>query len=195
MTLRSQGPAVFLDRDGTLIRDVNYLSSIDQIEIFPGVAEALRRLRDCGFKLVMVTNQSGVARGLLSEADVQMIHAEILSRLAQEHATLDAIYYCPHHPTEGRELYRTECDCRKPRPGMIRRAVAELEIDPEISYVVGDQASDLELAESVGATGILIGQGVAAQTRASPVVIAEDLVAAARWIMAHSSAEKKMGKS
>ncbi len=176
--------AVFLDRDGTLIREVNYLSTIEQIEVLPGVAAALRLLRSHGFKLVMVTNQSVVARGGLSEAGLQQIHAEIVNRLAQEGASLDGIYYCPHHPTEGLGDYRILCDCRKPKTGMIKRAADEHQIDPSRSYVVGDQPTDIELARAVGATGILVGRddAVAGGLPLNFPVVA-NLAGAAEWIV------------
>jgi D-glycero-D-manno-heptose 1,7-bisphosphate phosphatase len=176
--------AVFLDRDGTLIREVNYLSTIEQIEVLPGVAAALRLLRSHGFKLVMVTNQSVVARGGLSEAGLQQIHAEIVNRLAQEGAALDGIYYCPHHPTEGFGDYRILCDCRKPKTGMIKRAADEHQIDPSRSYVVGDQPTDIELARAVGATGILVGRddAVAGGLPLNFPVVA-NLAGAAEWIV------------
>ena len=158
MNQAAKGAAVFLDRDGTLIREVHYLSAIEEIEVLPNVASALRLLRAHGFKLVMVTNQSVVARGALSEAGLHKIHAAIVGRLARAGAALDGIYYCPHHPTEGLGDYRIVCDCRKPKTGMIRRAVEDLRIDPALSYVVGDQLTDIELARAVGATGILVGR-------------------------------------
>ena len=177
--------AVFIDRDGTLIREVNHLTAIEHIEILPGVAAALRRLRTHGFKLVMVTNQSVVARGALSEAGLEKIHAEIVGRLAQDDARLDAIYYCPHHPTEGLGEYRTVCDCRKPKTGMIRRAAAELQVDPTRSYMVGDQLTDMELARVVGATGILVGRDEVAAGAGLPenYLSVSDLNAAASWIV------------
>ncbi len=185
MNQAAKGAAVFFDRDGTLVREVNYLTTIEQIEVLPSVASALRLLRAHGFKLVMVTNQSVVARGALSEAGLQKIHAEIISRLAQDSAALDAIYYCPHHPTEGVGDYRIVCDCRKPKTGMIRRAAEDLEIDPTLSYVVGDQLTDIELASAVGATGILVGRDDAAASgvppRSFPVV--GNLAGAAQWIV------------
>ena len=185
MNQAAKGAAVFLDRDGTLIREVNYLSAPEQIEILPSVAPALRCLRRNGFKLVMVTNQSVVARGALSEGDLQKIHAEIVGRLAQDGAVLDGIYYCPHHPTEGLGNYRIDCDCRKPKPGMIRRAAEELDIDPALSYVVGDQLSGIELAPAVGATGILVGRDEAAKDGALPlnVPVVANLAGAAEWIV------------
>jgi len=185
MKRAAKGAAVFLDRDGTLIREVNYLTALEQIEILPSVVSALRLLRAHGFKLVMVTNQSVVARGALSEAGLQNIHAEIVNRLAQEGAALDGIYYCPHHPTEGLGEYRIVCDCRKPKSGMIRRAAEELAIDPALSYVVGDQLSDIELAGAVGATGILVGRDEAAAGGAAPLnfPVVANLGGAAEWII------------
>jgi D-glycero-D-manno-heptose 1,7-bisphosphate phosphatase len=187
MNRAAKGAAVFLDRDGTLIREVHHLSAIEQLEILPGVTAALRRLRDFGFRLVMVTNQSVVGRGALSEAGLAEIHAELVRRLTLDEARLDGIYYCPHHPTEGLGDYRIHCDCRKPKPGMIRRAAAELDLDPKISYVVGDQSIDMELAAAVGAVGILV-----AQNQQSPMAPAAPDVAAvtglreaAEWITEH----------
>lgn len=148
--------AVFLDRDGTLVRDVGYLNCEEQLEILSGVPEAIRRLRAEGFKVVVVTNQSAVARGRLVESDLLKINETLRQRLAQSGAILDGIYYCPHHPTEGLGSYRVACNCRKPNTGMVRRACQELGLDPSISYVVGDQETDMDLAERVGATGILI---------------------------------------
>ena len=185
MKQAAKAAAVFLDRDGTLIREVNYLSMIAQIEVLPGVASALRLLRDHGFKLVMVTNQSVVARGALSEAGLQQIHAEIVNRLAHEGATLDGIYYCPHHPTEGLGEYRIMCGCRKPKTGMIERAREDFQIDLSRSYVVGDQPTDVELARAVGATGILVGRDAATGGVALPVnfPVFGDLAGAAEWIV------------
>ena len=182
-----KGAAVFLDRDGILIREVNYLSMIAQIEVLPGVAPALRLLRGHGFNLVMVTNQSVVARGGLSEAGLQQIHAEIVNRLGQEGATLDGIYYCPHHPTEGLGDYRIICHCRKPKTGMIKRAGEDLQIDPSRSYMVGDQPSDMELARAVGATGILVGRDDAAARGVLPLKfpVVANLAGAAEWIVEH----------
>src|SRR5206468_5450701 len=140
MNVSSRTAAVFLDRDGTLIRDVGYLSREDQLEILPRVPEAVRLLRAKGFKVVVISNQSAVARGRLAEADLLKINQVLGERLAQSEAPLDGIYYCPYHPTEGIGSYRVECDCRKPKTGMIRRASEDLEIDPSISYVVGTKS-------------------------------------------------------
>jgi D-glycero-D-manno-heptose 1,7-bisphosphate phosphatase len=185
MSLAAKGAALFLDRDGTLIREVNYLCAVEQIEILPGVAQALGLLREAGFKLVMVTNQSVVARGRLSEAGLHEIHAALSAKLGAQGAKLDAIYYCPHHPTEGIGEYRVACACRKPNTGMIDRAAQDLDLDAGRSFVVGDQMIDVELARSVGAVAILIGcDGAAADAaRALNVPVVDDLLQAARWII------------
>lgn len=149
-------PGVLLDRDGTLIRDVGYLSRVDQIELLPQAAESLRLLRDAGLKIAIVTNQSAVGRGLLDEAGLASIHRELERSLASGGATVDGIYYCPHHPTEAIGAYRTRCDCRKPDVGMARRAAEDLDLDLSRSYVIGDKVSDMELAERIGAHGILL---------------------------------------
>ena len=131
--------AVFVDRDGTLIRDVGYLCRVEQLEILPNVPEAIRLLQEKDYKVVVVTNQSAVARGRLTEAMLADIHGELIARLARRGARLDAVYYCPHHPTEGFAPYKMVCDCRKPNTAMIRRAETELKLDPSRSYIVGDQ--------------------------------------------------------
>ena len=136
MKERTKAAAVFLDRDGTILRDVGYLCSQEQIEILPGVPEAIRLLKEKGYKIVVVTNQSAVARGRLSEKQLKQIHEEVRAQLARAGATLDAVYYCPHHPSEGVTAYRVLCDCRKPNTGMIRRASEELGLEPARPYVV-----------------------------------------------------------
>lgn len=156
MSASRPGAAVFLDRDGTLIREVGHLSRPGEVEILPGVGAALRNLRDYGFKLVVVTNQSAVARRRLSEPDLAVIHDLLREKLAAEGAFLDAVYYCPHHPSEGQGEYRVLCNCRKPRTGMVDRAAADLRLNRQASYVVGDQSTDMALAAQVGATGILL---------------------------------------
>ena len=180
-----KSPAIFLDRDGTLIRDVGHLYRQEQVEILPRVAEAIRLLRGQGFLLVVVTNQSAVARGRLTEEELGRIHDALNARLAQDDAHLDGIYYCPHHSTEGVGLYHAECDCRKPNTGMIVRAVSDLGLDPSRSYVVGDQTSDMELADRIGAKGVRIASQLVAggdsEARKYPVVA--DLWQAAEWIV------------
>jgi D,D-heptose 1,7-bisphosphate phosphatase len=181
-----RGVAVFLDRDGTLIRDVGYLQRLEQLEILPGVPSALRLLQRHGLKLVVVSNQSAVARGWLSEVDLRKIHAALSAELARRGVRLDGIYYCPHHPTEGKGTYRVDCHCRKPDVGMIERAAADLGVNPTESYVVGDQVTDVELAKRIGATAVFVGGNRAAIAgAAAPAVAVADLGQAAEWIIEH----------
>jgi D-glycero-D-manno-heptose 1,7-bisphosphate phosphatase len=186
------GATVFFDRDGTLIRDVDYLCRVEQIDVLPQVPAALALLREQGFKLVVVTNQSAVARGRLSEAELGVIHAALTAELSRSGTALDAIYYCPHHPTEGIGVYQLACACRKPNTGMIDLAVKQLGANPTASYVVGDQWLDLELAQRVGATGVLI-DGATAGYRATaysfPAVA--NIWQAAQWIIAHANSATK----
>jgi histidinol-phosphate phosphatase family protein len=137
----------------------------------------------------MVTNQSVIARGRLSEAGLHEIHAALSAKLGADGASLDAVYYCPHHPTEGIGEFRVACACRKPNTGMIDRAAEDLDVDPVRSYVVGDQMTDVELARKVGATAILIGRdGAEAQAaRALNVPVVDNLLQAARWIIERES--------
>lgn len=181
--------AVFVDRDGTLIRDVGHLRRPDQIELLPRVPEAIQRLRQQELRVVVLTNQSGVARGLVSEADLEPIHRELEQQLAAQGAVLDGIYYCPHHPSEGLDPYRVSCECRKPKDGMARRAAAELMLDLSRSYVVGDQPSDMELASRIGGKGIRIREGNRQQAignkaeEGTEFLVVKDLWEAAQWIM------------
>lgn len=153
---RRPSPAALLDRDGTVIRDVGYLRRVEELELLPRAADAIALLRRHGLKVVIVTNQSAVARGLLTEAELAAIHRELTQRLAESGAPLDGLYYCPHHPTEGWGAHRRACECRKPGIGLARRAAADLNLDLARSYVVGDQASDMEFAERIPAQGFLI---------------------------------------
>jgi D-glycero-D-manno-heptose 1,7-bisphosphate phosphatase len=150
--------AVFLDRDGTLIEDVGYLSSISQIKVLPRVVDGLKLLKSMGYLLIVVTNQSGVARGFFSEEFVLNVH-DILGRFFKDNGVaIDAFYYCPHHPTEGFPPYNVNCDCRKPKTGMIKRAICEYDIDISNSWVIGDSLVDVQLARNAGCKGILLNR-------------------------------------
>lgn len=175
-------PGVLLDRDGTLIRDVGYLRRIEEMEILPRVPEAIRMLSGHGFKVAIVTNQSGIGRGFLNEEELEKIHRELKSRLAARGASVDGIYYCPHHPTEALGSYRVACACRKPGVGLAERAAAELDLDLHRSYVVGNQPTDMELAARIGARGILLEAENPAGAKPGSVVV-KDIWEAANWIV------------
>lgn len=182
----SKVPGIFVDRDGTLIKEVGYLRRLEQIEILPGVPEAIQLLRQQGLKVAVITNQSAVARGLITEGELREIHQKLSDELARHGAFLDGIYYCPHHPTEGVEPYRIVCDCRKPKAGLARRAAADLNMDIARSYVVGDQSSDMELASRIGAKGILIkgeANGQQGQGAGVEVVAVRDFWEAAQRVI------------
>lgn len=186
MEREAKAAAVFLDRDGTLVREVGHLRRLEDLEVLPRVPAALRLLRGCGLKLVVVTNQSAVARGYLTEEELAIIHDELLHRLAADGAMLDKLYYCPHHPTEGLPNYAVLCECRKPKAGLIRRAAEELSLDPRRSYLVGDQRTDMELAAGVGAMGIWLREEEAdARIGGATVRVAKNLWEAAQWVVSH----------
>jgi D,D-heptose 1,7-bisphosphate phosphatase len=182
-------PAVFLDRDGTLIEEAGYLDRLDRIALFPWTVDALRMLKRAGFALVVITNQSGVGRGLIDEAFVEATHRALDERLAAGGARVDAYYHCPHHPQADLDAYRIQCDCRKPATGLFTKASAALDIDPARSFGVGDRWQDLEPAVALGARGVLVktGYGVSALARPSARVaaayVADNLMDATTWIL------------
>ncbi|MBU1150484.1 MAG: HAD family hydrolase [Proteobacteria bacterium] len=151
--------AVFLDRDGTINEEVGYLDRIEKLRLIPGAAEAIRLINESGMKAIVVTNQSGVARKFFDEASVDEVHARLRDMLRAEGAFLDGVYYCPHHPTEGRGDYLRTCDCRKPAPGLLLRAAEELQLDLSRSYMVGDTLKDIEAGTRAGVKGILVRTG------------------------------------
>jgi len=184
-------PAVFLDRDGTISEEVGYINHIDRFKIIPDSLEAIKQINQSGYLAVVITNQAGVAKGFFHESLVHEVHRHLTKALEAVGAHLDGIYYCPHHPLEGRAPYRTACDCRKPKPGLIRRAVADLNIDLPNSVMVGDNISDIKLAENVGIPGVLVltgyGRGVREKLKqeetVKPARIAGDLRETVSWIL------------
>jgi D-glycero-D-manno-heptose 1,7-bisphosphate phosphatase len=184
--------AIVMDRDGTVCDEVGYVNHLSRIRLLPRSAAAIRRAREAGYKTVVVTNQAGVARGYFDEDLVLKVHDRVQEMLAAEGTRLDAIYYCPHHPDTGDGSYRKDCDCRKPRPGMLLRARDEMGIDLARSYVVGDSMRDIAAGRRVGATTILVltgyGRGEyeyrSAGWTTRPDHIAEDLMDAVEWILA-----------
>ncbi len=190
--------AAFLDRDGTIIEDLGYLGDPEQIRFIPGALDALGALRDAGYRLVLVTNQAGVARDLISEADVQQVNGRLEQLLQDAGIRLDGIYYCPHHPDQGSPEYQKDCDCRKPKPGMVHRAVRELGLDPSRAVVIGDHLSDVALARHFpGMRAILLltghgrGQLSKIEQGEAPVPdhIAADLWAGVQWLLSHAERE------
>ena len=183
-------PAVFIDRDGTINVDVGYISSPDQLELYPWAAKAVRAINQAGFKVIVVTNQSGVARGFYDEQQLELVHARLVQELEREGACVDGIYYCPHHPRIGEAPYRQDCDCRKPLPGLLLRAAREHGVALERSYVIGDKWSDIGLAKNVGAKSALVLTGYGRETleRADssaviPDIVADNLLAAVSCIL------------
>lgn len=157
-------PAVFLDRDGTINEEVKYLGSPHQLRIIPGAAEAIARLNQVGIPVIVVTNQSGIARGYYTEDDVQDVHNYMDKLLADHGAHVNAYYYCPHHPDAIVKKFAVDCECRKPRTGMLSAAAAQENVSLSQAYVVGDKRSDLRAAVNAGARGILVRTGYGAKT-------------------------------
>lgn len=152
-------PAVFLDRDGTLNKEVNYLHKIENFEWIPGAPEAIRRLNELGVSVLVVTNQSGVARGYYDEETVDQLHTWMNEQLAEIGAQIDAFYYCPYHPEGTVEKYRALSHCRKPNSGMFEEAIQKWSVDPARSFVVGDKNTDLIPGNELGMTTILVRTG------------------------------------
>ncbi len=184
-------PAAFLDRDGTIIEDVGYLNAIGQIAWYPWSIDAIRALNRAGIAVVVVTNQSGCARGYFTEAFVREVHDALDARLALGGARIDGYYYCPHHPDGTVAEYRCQCMCRKPAAGLVERAARDLGLDPARSFVVGDAWRDVALARAVGARGVLVRTGCGAVNEMRPQdgvaadAVVDNLAAAASWMLMH----------
>lgn len=153
---------VFLDRDGTINQEVNYLHRPEDLEILPGVVEAVKMLREAGFRIVVVTNQAGVARGYYTCQDVEKLHEYLNEVLEKDGAGIDHFFYCPHHPVHGVGEYKRECSCRKPGIGMFQMAEQYYQIDKEHSYMIGDKLLDVEAGRNYGVHSILVGTGYGA---------------------------------
>jgi D-glycero-D-manno-heptose 1,7-bisphosphate phosphatase len=184
-------PAVFLDRDGTLNEEVGYVNHPERFILLPRVGKAIRLLNRHGIKAVVVTNQSGVARGYFPESLIHLVHQKMEDLLKTQGAHLDGVYYCPHHPDVGTPPYRQKCRCRKPATGLVEEATRALDIDCSKSYVVGDRGVDIEFAHKIGAKGILVLTGYGKGEweyhrdgwRTKPVHVAPDLYEAVQWIL------------
>jgi histidinol-phosphate phosphatase family protein len=170
--------AVFLDRDGTMNRDVPYCRRPEDFELFPDTARAIKLLNESGYKVIIITNQSGVARGYFTKETLARIHQKMRDQLAEKGAHIDGLYYCPHHPDDN-------CDCRKPKPKMVLQAVQEHDVDLKRSFVVGDKPLDIQLGQNVGCRTVLIPSdpGGAGPEPCTPDYTATDLYQAALWII------------
>ncbi len=179
--------AVFLDRDGTINVEKEYLINPSDFEFLPGVPNALQKLQNAGFLLVIVSNQSGVARGYFTESQVDVLHQSMEKRLELFGVSFDGIYFCPHHPTSGQSKYLCDCECRKGKPGMLLTAAKELQIDLSQSFMIGDKIADIQAGHAAGCKTFLVKTGygkdfeVASRTYCSQVV--DDLLAAADIIV------------
>ncbi|HXQ70344.1 MAG TPA: HAD family hydrolase [Pyrinomonadaceae bacterium] len=184
-------PALFMDRDGTVSEEVGYVNHPSRFRVFPYSAEAIKLLNDNGWLAIIVTNQAGVARGYFAEDVIIQIHEQLRRDLDNASAKLDAIYYCAHHPSVGEPPYRLDCDCRKPKTGLIDRAASDFEINLERSWMVGDRYSDIELAMKAGLHSAFVlsgyGRGEWEYQRGSwklePEVVADTLLDVARIII------------
>ena len=190
MTVSQKNRAVFLDRDGTINVEKDYLHRIEDFEFIAGVVVAIRALKDHGYLVVVVTNQSGVARGYYTLDDVAVLHEYIQAELERSGTKVDAFYVCPHHPNSGSGRFTRECDCRKGQPGMLLQAAREHDIDLRTSFMVGDKLADVEAGVRAGCQPILVRTGyaeedaVAAQYPDTPVC--RDLPEAVRFVLGKS---------
>jgi len=174
--------AVFIDRDGTINVNVEYLDNPDGFQMYIGVAEGIKLLKDNGFKIIVITNQSGIARGYFSEKTLEKIHERMKKELLKKGATLDAIYYCPHHPDDN-------CDCRKPNTGLFKKAVKDFDIDTSRSFIIGDMTIDVEAGHRMGLKTILVPERKDVvkkemkESKIKPDFVCDDFYTGARWII------------
>ena len=184
-------PAVFLDRDGTINEQMGYINHLSRFRLLPGACEAIALLNRKNFRAIVVSNQSGVARGYFPIELVHDVHRELKAALREYQAFVDAIFFCPHHPRGLLPEYRCDCDCRKPRTGLIDQAQQRFDIDMSKSYVVGDRYVDIELAHRTGLKGVMVKTGygrgelsyVLPDKSREPDYVARDLLHAVQWIV------------
>ncbi|MEA3238505.1 MAG: HAD-IIIA family hydrolase [Candidatus Bipolaricaulota bacterium] len=184
---------VFLDRDGVIVRQIDHLNHAEDLELIPGAGEAIARLNAVGIPVIVVTNQAGVAKGYLTIADLEEIHARLRSELAKWEAHIDALYYCPHHPQATVTEYLKDCPCRKPGTGTLERARDEQGIDPALSYLVGDSTSDILAGKRAGCRTILVRTGFAGKDglyEVKPDLVVANLAAAVETILAETGEER-----
>jgi D-glycero-D-manno-heptose 1,7-bisphosphate phosphatase len=188
---QNRKPAVFLDRDGTINEQMGYINHTCRFKLLPGAAKAIKKLNDADIPVVVISNQSGLARGYFPEELLVSVHEKMNKLLAEAGAHVDGIYYCPHHPEAKEERFRAACNCRKPKPGLVLQASEEMGLDPKRSYVVGDRWSDIKTAANCGATSILVRTGygrgdeqyIGPHQEIQPDFKADDLLEAVAWIL------------
>ncbi len=181
--------AVFLDRDGVINREVDVLRSIKQLKLLPAAAKAVRKINKIGFLAVILTNQPVIARGWLTEKEMDKIHEVLIKRLDKKSAKIDAIYYCPHHPNANLKKYRLKCSCRKPNTGLIKKAAKELKIDIKKSFMVGDRTADILAGKRAGLKTILVKTGYAGKDgkyKVRPDFTAKNISGAVEIIKKHA---------
>lgn len=184
--------AVFLDRDGTIIEESGYLDRLERLVFFPFSVDAIRVLNRAGFVVVVITNQAGIARGIVKPSFVDEAHRHIAERMEAGGARVDAFYFCPHYKTGTVQEFVRDCECRKPGAGMLKRAAADLNLDLSKSFAVGDRWHDVAAGAAVGARGILVRTGLGRRDEAAPepgtrpAAIVDDLAAASAWILEHA---------
>ena len=182
MTGSQNNRAVFLDRDGTIMEDANYVGDVSRVILIPGATHALKRLVDAGYRLLVVTNQSGVGRGYFPREAVEQIHAHLDEQFGNVGVKFDRYYVCPHHPED-------KCDCRKPKPKFLQEAAREFALDLDQCFMVGDRASDIQAGINAGTQTVLVLTGAGRETLAkgevTPAHVAADIGAAVEWILSH----------
>ncbi|MFA4858584.1 MAG: D-glycero-beta-D-manno-heptose 1,7-bisphosphate 7-phosphatase [Candidatus Margulisiibacteriota bacterium] len=181
--------AVFLDKDGTINKDVGYLDHHTKLKVFPYSAKAIKMLNAAGYKVIVVSNQSGIARGFLTEGALQAIDKKLSKEILSGGGIIDAIYYCPHHPEHGIHPYKRNCECRKPATGMLKQAQKRFDLDLSQCYMIGDKLSDIEMGFNAGIKSILVKTGYGAEVANNPALaklkpsfVGENLLTAAEWI-------------
>ena len=186
--------AILIDRDGTINEDVGFITQLYQLRLYNFAAESIKLINEAGRHAIVITNQSGIARGLFNEDFLLRLHERMESLLSREGARIDAYYYCPHHPEFGAPPFRQNCDCRKPKPGMIRKAARDFKLDLKECYVIGDRYRDIEMAYAAGAHSVMIMSGYGRAEYLSkhdswpqqPEHVAENLLEAVKWILRES---------
>lgn len=174
--------AMFIDRDGTINVNVEYLDNPDDFKMYPGVAEGIKLLKDNGFKIIVVTNQSGIARGYFSEETLEKIHERMKNEFSKKGTSIDAIYYCPHHPDDG-------CNCRKPNSGLFEKAVKDLKIDVKRSFIIGDRMLDVEAGYKIGCKTVLVPENKEKvekeikESKIKPDYVCNDFYSGVKWIL------------